>query len=53
MEDPEMGEGVSVGRKGKASIWSCRGGLLLGDCRKDWDPTYPSWKELRKVEALE
>lgn len=34
MEDPEMGEGVSVGRKGKVSIWSCRGDLL-GDCRKD------------------
>lgn len=41
-QEPEMGKGTSVGRKGKGSVWSCRGGLLLGGCRKDWDQTCTS-----------
>ena len=48
-EEAKTEKGVSVGRKGKGSVWSCRGGLLLGGCREGWDPTCHSWKELRKV----
>lgn len=42
-----------MARKGKG-IWSCRADFLLGDCRKDRDQTYPSWKGLgKKSVALE
>lgn len=52
VEEARMGKAGSVGRKGKGAIWSCRGGLLLGDCRKDRDQTCPSWKGLEKIRSL-
>lgn len=46
MEEAQMGKGGSVGRKGEGSIWSCRGGLLLGDCRKGQGSNLPFLERL-------